>query len=133
MLRIPLDIEYIKEHQKGLYIENTNLIEALEDYGLMEEDLVAEEFSMYYLAAIDHYVPYRIVNIIIEIIHQSRHDGLSEYAEIRACEDYVLKTEWFQDAEEWVQNRIREDFYNYFIDEISLAFHRRKQWKSKKQ
>ena len=47
--------------------------------------------------------------------------------------DQLGYAEWFQDAEEWVQNRIREDFYNYFIDEISLAFDRRNQWKSKKQ
>lgn len=133
MLRIPLEIEYIRQHQKDLHIENTNLFNALEEYDLKEVDLYAEEFSSYYLSAIECCVPFRLVNIIIEIIHRSRDEGLSEYAEIRACEDYVLKTDWFQDLEVRIQNKIREDFYNYFIDEIRLAFHRRKQWNEDKK
>ena len=67
MLRIPLEIEYIREKQKDLYIENTDLIEALEDYETKEVDLLAGDFSFYYLEAIDSFVPYRIVNIIITV------------------------------------------------------------------
>jgi hypothetical protein len=133
MLRIPLNIEYIKKHQKGLHIENTDLDQALEELDIIEEDKIAHSFSSYYLPIIDYYVPYRIVNIMVEIIHNSRQLCLSEYAGIRACEDYVVKTDWFQNLDEWAQNLIRKDFYHQIIDEIYESFHRRKQWKSKKQ
>jgi len=133
MREIQLDIEYIKEHQKGLHIENTNLYQVLEEQDIIEEDKIAHGFLSYFLPIIDYYVPYRIVNTMIELIYESRQLGLSEYAEIRACEDYVVKTDWFQNIDEWAQNSIRKDFYHRFIDEIHEAFHRRKQLKNKKR
>ncbi|WP_296317606.1 hypothetical protein [Winogradskyella sp. UBA3174] len=87
-------------------------------------DLTASINNHLYLQTIDESIPISEINVMIERMNHLNDLKLSKYAVYRACEDYLVKTEWFFGLTNQKKFKIRLDFYSNIVLGIHQAFYR---------
>ncbi|WP_296317646.1 hypothetical protein [Winogradskyella sp. UBA3174] len=104
-------------------IESTpNIEEDYDNFLVLFCDLTASVNNGLYLQTIDETIPIREVNIMIECMKDLSNFNISKYALYTACEDYLVKTEWFFNLTNQKKFEIRFDFYSNVVLGIHQAF-----------
>ena len=109
---------------KGLLNYMPHIQEDYEYFIIHYKDLEASINNHIYLATLDAYMPIRDINILIERKNHLERLCVSKYGIYRACEDYLVKTDWFFNLPNTKKLDIRFDFYNTIVLGIREAFYR---------
>ena len=101
-----------------------NIQEDYADFIIRFKDVEASINNHIYLATLDAYMPIRDINIMIERKNHLEDLCVSKYGIYRACENYLVQTNWFFSLPNTKQRDIRFDFYSTIVLGIREAFYR---------
>ena len=101
-----------------------NIQEEYDTFMIHYKDVEASLNNQIHLTTLDAYISIRHINIMIERMNHLEDLCVSKYGIYRACEDYLVKTDWFFSLPNTKQYDIRFDFYSTIVLGIRKAFYR---------
>lgn len=112
------------EKLNSFFDKNPDLQREFEEFLINYEASIAQLNNALYLSSINVAIPIRIINIMVDRMNDINQYRISKYGMYRDCEDYLVKTDWFNSLNSSQQFKIRFDFYSNIILGIHQAFYR---------